>query len=53
MVAREVVEDDHCNCTEDLETSQDSRRFIMNIETGQDASNLDTEIAMDEQGPVE
>ena len=36
MAVRDVVKDGHCNCTEYLETSEDPRKFIMNIENGQD-----------------
>ena len=39
MADRDVVKYDHCNCTEDFETSQDSRKFIMNTETGKDAGS--------------
>ena len=36
MTVRDMVKDDHYNCTEDLKTCQNSRTFIMNIETEQD-----------------
>ena len=36
MVVQDVVEDGHCECTEEFETGQDSRTIIMNIGTGQD-----------------
>ena len=39
MAVRDVVKDGHCNCTEDLETIEDPRKFIMNIENGQDPGN--------------
>ena len=39
MTVQDVVKDNHCNCTEDLETSQDSRKFIINIGTGQFPGN--------------
>ena len=50
---RDVVKDDHCNCTEDLETSQDSRRTINEHRDGTGCRKMDTKIAMDEQDPVE
>ena len=39
LTVRYMVKDDHCKCTADLETSQEARKFNMNIETGQDASS--------------
>ena len=33
MAVQDAVSDGHCDCTKELETSQDSRNTIMNIET--------------------